>query len=323
MTKTKKINKIIPAVLLSGAMIVPVSQLTSPVAANAYENSSYTQKAIDYRPTITSLVDADFKNSTSRSITRSNDARNNDNLVIPANGEIIVDLEGKDYHQFNATLSVPEGNGSIRYKVYLDDRYIRDTGYINPGDKEDINVELFNDDAKELKIVATSSSNSRANNSGVVENGNFTTYYTSYTEEIGQKSVKYVWSDYQRASHDSAYIGTHRPSAPIYLKANRDAEFATYSTDPYETGSNRISSELKKVTDGTTVISRTNRDVSVYGTGCRSYTLGVRIQYKCTTLKRARQYHNSKGEIFRSHMIECKTSSPVGGTEQYKTITTN
>lgn len=40
MTKTKKLNKIIPAVLLSGAMVISTSHLISPTIANALESNN-------------------------------------------------------------------------------------------------------------------------------------------------------------------------------------------------------------------------------------------------------------------------------------------
>ena len=56
MTKMKKISKIIPAVLLSGAMVVPVSKLTSPIIANAYENSAYQRAPVAISYQMTSFV---------------------------------------------------------------------------------------------------------------------------------------------------------------------------------------------------------------------------------------------------------------------------
>ena len=233
-------------------MVVPVSQLTSPVIAHAYGNSAYTQKAIDYTPTITRLVDADLSSPQSRSVQRnySND------VVVPTNGEIKVNLEGKDYHEFKAKLAVPKDDtSSIRYKVYLDDREIRNT-VIKPGEEKELDVELFNDDAKELKIVATSSSNARANNPGLVENGNFITYYTDYTDKLSiNKSTG--WTNYRRASQDYAYMGTRDPLCPQYLKRNIQVDFPTVSNDPCLTGQKTISDKLCKVPNMCTVTSRT------------------------------------------------------------------
>lgn len=298
-------------------MVVPVSQLTSPVIAHAYRNNAYTQKAIDYTPTITRLVDADLSSPQARSIQRnySND------VVVPTNGEIKVNLEGKDYHEFKAKLAVPrEDNSSIRYKVFLDDRQIRDIS-MKPGEEKDLHVDLFGDDAKELKIVATSSSNARANNPGLVEDGEFKTYYNDYFK-IDEKQCPWVWSGYQRASYDYAYIGTRDPFCPIYLKANKEVKFPTYSTGPYITAQNPILGKPFPFNGNPIVTSKTNRTMEVYGTGCSSYTLAVRLRYNAKELTLSRQFYDRNGNIFRACGVKAKIFTPIDGSERYKSAKT-
>ena len=63
--------------------------------------------------------------------------------------------------------------------------------------------------------------------------------------------------------------------------------------------------------------------MEAYGTGCTSYTLGVKVQYKCEKTMKARQYYDANGNIFRASTNTYTTYSPVPGTEQYKSVKTS
>lgn len=332
MTKTKKISKIIPAILLSTAMMLPTSQLTSSIVAHANESSS---TAVDYTPTKTYVSDIEWENSSTTYTSNPNIQRDrstytstyNGNTLtlkkdiadrtqtyekgigINSNQEIRIDLTKNDYHTFDANVGVlqfPEynkdkRNSCLEFKFYLDNELVTTSGGMTYSNvQKHISFDVEN--AKELKIVVDPFDNSTSGDWGVLGDVKFTTYATTYSEATFEKQPTYEYSPYKKASSTIMYVGNNYPYD--YFVSDIEVTFNTISNDPDKSNKESIRS----------IKSEKNKKFylgSTYG----SVGLGCRIRYEVKKGTRTKYYMNPNGKCLKKEIIEFETKTPVGSCE--------
>lgn len=309
-----KINKIIPAVLLSGAMVFPVSQLSSPIIAHAYENNAYNEnkdskiddsykyKPDDCTPTTTYLSDIDFKKTSSQTF-------NFDGRVgVPSKSEITVDLTKEEYHKFGADLlTYRTGDVSINFKFYLDNQLVEDiTASPSDRDKKHVDLDLY--DAKELKIVVNDNSGTKYRFFGELGNAKLTTYKTQYSNKK-DVTVSYEDSNYKKASKTTMYLTNNYPYR--YFTSDRIVTFNSESNDPVVSArpTRSVSSEYGYKRN----VGRNYGDI----------TLGCRLKYEVERGYRTKYYYNENGKCFKKVKVPYTTKTPLDYTMEYTVVPTS
>ena len=115
---TKKTNKIIPAVLLSGAMLMPLSKSINPIIANACESSVYNINNSE-----TKLSELKYEIKSKNDFASGEVFTLNDNICIPSNSSITFNLEGK-YKEFDTHVNTYRNTlCELKFDFYLDEQY--------------------------------------------------------------------------------------------------------------------------------------------------------------------------------------------------------
>ena len=310
-----KINKIIPAVLLSGAMVFPVSQLSSPIIAHAYENNAYNEnkdskiddsykyKPDDCTPTTTYLSDIDFQKT-------SHETFNFDHRIgVPSKSKIIIDLTKNEYHTFDTDLlTYRAGDIEITFDFYLDDQLVQSINTNSSKDKKHVNINLSDYDAKKLTIVVSDNSGTKYNFFGELRDAKFTTYKTNYSNKKNV-TVSYEDSNYKKASKTTMYLTNNYPYR--YFISDRIVKFDSYSNDPVvsERPTRSVSSEYGY-----------RRNV---GRNYGDITLGCRLKYEVEKGYRTKYYYKENGECFKTKEIPFVSKTPLGYTMQYDVVSTS